>query len=293
MEKMRMITWSRKIPFIITAGLVVVLLIQAVPAGAVTWKERPLLAWEKQVLEAFTVNNYDKVIAMAQGQTDDPNGNVSLLIYFSHAQKYYLEKDKASAVFYKQQYAPMLSRLSGANLAALTRLVAMPQTSWNGDVNGKFIKAAFEKPGNEQYLGAILFYLSSTTPEVSNGAVGGLCAILRGKREIVMNGGTLSREDREWMSDPMLLKLLIRKTGESVNPLSGFMSKLPAIARKKIMGGSAMCLALIEDPALPLLREAASMGNANAASTIGLVMDARGERLARYPNSTWYSAMGK
>ena len=275
------------------AGVIVVSMMLTAPACAVTWEERPLLAWEKRALEVFDVNNYDRVIAMAQEQTDDPNGNAPVLIYFSHAQKYYLEKNRASALYYKQQYNMIVNRLSGANLAVLTRLVAMPQTSWNEKINGKFIEAAFERPGNEQYLGASLFYLSSTTPMIAKGAVGGLCAILQSKREIVMNGGTLSPEDRAWMSDATLLKLLIRKTGESVSPLSGFLSKLPAIARKKVMGGPSLCLALIEDPALPLLREAAGMGNANAASTIQLVQEARGERLARYPNSIWYSATGQ
>lgn len=288
-----MIVQCKRIPSIIMAGVIVVSIIWALPVCAVTWKEIPLLPWEQRALKVFDVNNYDRVIAMAQEQTDDPNGNAPILIYFSHAQKYYLEQNRASAIYYKQQYNMMLNRLSGANLAVLTRLVAMPQTSWNVKINSKFVEAAFEKPGNERYLGAILFYLSSTTPEVANGAVGGLCAILQSKRDIVMNGGTLSQEDRAWMNDSRLLKLLIRKTGETVSPLSGFMSKLPAIARKKVMGGPSLCLALIEDPALPLLREAAGMGNANAASTIQLVQDARGERLARYPNSTWYSATGK
>jgi hypothetical protein len=50
---------------------------------------------------------------------------------------------------------------------------------------------------------------------------------------------------------------------------------------------------LIEDPALSMLRDAASYGNTNAAATIQLIQDARGARLARYPNSTWYSATGK
>ena len=288
-----MIVSGKKISSIVIAGFIVISMVWPGPACAVTWEERPLLAWEKRALEVFDVNNYDRVIAMAQEQTDDPNGNVPVFIYFSHAQKYYLEKNRTSAAYYKQQYNMVINRLSGANLAVLTRLVVMPQTSWNAKINNSFIEAAFEKAGNELYLGAILFYLSNTAPEVAKGAVGGLCAILQNKREIVMNGGTLSQEDRAWMSDPTLLKLLIRKTGESISPLSGFMSKLPAVARKKVMGGPSLCLALIEDPALPLLREAAGMGNANAATTIQLVQDARGERLARYPNSTWYSATGR
>ena len=58
------------------------------------------------------------------------------------------------------------------------------------------------------------------------------------------------------------------------------------------MGGAPACLALIEDPALPMLRQAATMGNASAAAVIQLIQDARGARLAKYPNSTWYSATG-
>jgi len=263
------------------------------PVEAVTWAEQPLLAWERTALKTFDINNYDKVIAMAREQDDDPNGNAPLFIYFSHAQKYYLEKNRASAVYYKQQYNILLNRLSGSNIAVLTRLVAMPQTSWNKKINNKFLGAAFERAGNEKHLGSILFCLTSSSPDVANQAIKGLRSILQRKREIVMNGGTLSEADREWMSDQRLLKLLVRKTGESVNPMAGFMSKLPAFARKKATGGAAACLALIEDPALPMLREAASMGNANAASTIQLIQDARGARLARYPDSTWYSAAGR
>jgi hypothetical protein len=243
-------------------------------------------------LKTFARNNYDKVIDMAQNQEDDPNGNAPLLTYYGHAQKYYLERNRASAVYYKQHYQMILNRLSGANLTALTRLVASPQTSWNKKVNKKFLDAAFEKAATEEYLGAILFYLESPNPEVAKGATAALRSILQQKRNIVMNGGTLSNLDRAWMSSDRLLKFLVRTTGETSSPVTGFMSKMPAFARKKVMGGAPACLALIEDPALPLLRQAASMGNANAAAAIQLIEDARGARLAKYPNSTWYSATG-
>jgi hypothetical protein len=261
-------------------------------AQTITWAERPLLNWERDALKTFGRNNYDKVIDMAQNQEDDPNGNAPLLTYYGHAQKYYLERNRASAVYYKQNYQITLNRLSGANLTALTRLVASPQTSWNKKVNKKFLDAAFEKAATEDYLGAVLFYLESSNPEVAKGATAALRSILQQKRNIVMNGGTLSNFDRAWMSSDRLLKLLVRTAGETSSPVTGFMSKMPAFARKKVMGGAPVCLALIEDPALPLLRQAASMGNANAAAAIQLIEDARGARLARYPNSTWYSATG-
>jgi len=265
----------------------------ALPAQAVQWAEQPILSWETIVLKSFERNDYDKVIDLATSQDNDPNGNAPLFIYYAHAQKYYLEKSRASAVYYKQQYNSMLIRLSGSNLAVLTRLASLPQTSWNAKVNGKFLDGAFTRVGNEEYLGTILFYLTSSNQDVAKGALNGIRSILQRKREIVMNGGTLSQNDRVWMSDPRFLTLLIRMSGETVNPIAGFMSKLPAFARKKAIGGAPACLALIEDPALPLLREAAGLGNTNAASAIQLIQDARGERLARYPNSTWYSATGK
>ncbi|MGD8255907.1 MAG: hypothetical protein PVH75_11385 [Syntrophobacterales bacterium] len=261
-------------------------------AQTITWAERPLLNWERDVLKIFNRNNYDKVIDMAQNQENDPNGNVVLLTYYGHAQKYYLERNRASAVYYKQYYQITLNSLSGANLTVLTRLIASPQTSWNKKINKKFLDAAFERAATGEYLGTILFYLESPSPEVAKGATVALRSILQQKRNIVMNGGTLSNFDRAWMSSDRLLKLLVRKTGETSSPVTGFMSKMPAFARKKVMGGAPACLALIEDPALPLLRQAASMGNANAAAAIQLIEDARGARLARYPNSTWYSATG-
>ena len=261
-------------------------------AQTITWAERPLLNWERDALKTFGRNNYDKVIDMAQNQEDDPNSNAPLLTYYGHAQKYYLERNRASAVYYKQNYQITLNRLSGANLTALTRLVASPQTSWNKKINKKFLDAAFEKAATEDYLGAVLFYLESSNPEVAKGATAALRSILQQKRNIVMNGGTLSNFDRAWMSSDRLLKLLVRTAGETSSPVTGFMSKMPAFARKKVMGGAPACLALIEDPALPLLRQAASMGNANAAAAIQLIEDARGARLARYPNSTWFSATG-
>jgi hypothetical protein len=261
-------------------------------AQTITWAERPLLNWERDALKTFARNNYDKVIDMAQNQEDDPNGNAPLLTYYGHAQKYYLERNRASAVYYKQNYQITLNRLSGANLTALTRLVASPQTSWNKKINKKFLDAAFEKAATEEYLGAVLFYLESLNPEVAKGATATLRSILQQKRNIVMNGGTLSNFDRAWMSSDRLVKLLVRTAGETSSPVTGFLSKMPAFARKKVMGGAPACLALIEDPALPLLRQAASMGNANAAAAIQLIEDARGARLARYPNSTWYSATG-
>jgi hypothetical protein len=261
-------------------------------AQSITWAELPLLDWERATLQAFDRNNYDKVIDTAQNQANDPNNNAFLFIYYGHAQKYYLERNRDSAVYYKQQYHITLNRLSGANLAVLTRLVAMPQTSWNKKVNKQFLDSAFEKATTLEYLGAILFYLESPNPDVAKGAIGGLKAILQQKRNIVMNGGTLNSSDRAWMSDNRLLQLLVQKAGETSNPATGFISKIPAFARKKVLGGAPACLALIEDPALPMLRQAATMGNASAAAVIQLIQDARGARLAKYPNSTWYSATG-
>ncbi len=266
--------------------------ISSLSAQSLMWAERPLLDWERDTLNTFDRNNYDKVIDLAQNQENDPNGNAPLFIYYGHAQKYYLERNQASAVYYKQQYHITLNRISGANLAVLTRLVGMPQTSWNKKINKQFLTAAFEKATNEEYLGAILFYLESPNPQVAKGALVGLRGMLQQKRNIVLNGGTLSNVDRAWMSDTRLMRLLVKKTGEAASPVTGFMAKIPAFARKKVMGGAPACLALIEDPALPLLREAASMGNANAAATIQLIEDARAARLAKYPNSTWYSATG-
>ena len=261
-------------------------------AQSVTWAEPTLLEWERDNLRAFDRNNYDKVIEMAQSQANDPNGNAFLFIYYGHAQKYYLERDRNSAVYYKQQHHMTLNRLSGANLAVLTRLIAMPQTSWNKKVNNQFLEAAFERAATMEHLGAILFYLESQNPDVAKGAIGGLKAILQEKRNIVMNGGTLNNADRTWMSDNRLLQLLVQKAGETSSPATGFLSKIPAFARQKVLGGAPACLALIEDPALPMLRQAATMGNANAAAVIQLIQDARGARLAKYPNSTWYSATG-
>jgi hypothetical protein len=261
-------------------------------AQTITWEERPLLNWERDALTIFDRNNYDKVINLAQNQENDPNGNAPLLIYYGHAQKYYLERNRASAVYYKQHYQITFNRLSGANLTVLTRLIASPQTSWNKKINQKFLNAAFAKAATEEYLGAILFYLESPNPEVAKGATAALRSFLQQKRNIVMNGGSLSSFDRAWMSSDRLVKLLVRTAGENSSPVTGFLSKMPAFARKKVMGGAPACLALIEDPALPLLRQAASMGNANAAAAIQLIEDARGARLARYPNSTWYSATG-
>lgn len=272
---------------------IVSLLVFALPLGAVEWKESPaLLEWEKQALKAFDLADYDRVIEISQMAEDDSNQNARLMIYFAHTQKYYMERNKESAVYYKQHYHATLNRMRVSNLPVLTRLVAMPDLAWNKKVNKQFLDKAFESAGDDQSLGSVLYYLSQSDSTVSNGSLNGLAAILKGKRAVVMNGGTLSRTDREWMSDSRLIKLLIKKTGESASPATGFLSKMPAFARKKVMGGAPACLALLEEPALPMLKEAAGMGNPAAAAAIQLIQDARGERLAKYPNSTWYSATG-
>jgi hypothetical protein len=262
-------------------------------AWAVAWQEHPLLPWEQEALNAFQRNDYNGTIQQAQIQNEDPNWNAPLFIYYAHAQKWYLERSQDSAVYYKQQFPGLYNRLSGANLAVLTRLVQMPQLSWSKKVNKKFADAAFEKAGTDEYLGALLFYIENGQEDVSKSALKGLQILLQSKRSIVDNGGALSKKDRQWMQDAKTLKLLVRKAGENANPATGFLSKMPAFARKKVMGGASACLGLIQDPALPMLKQAAAMGNTSAAATIQIIQDARGERLAKFPNSTWYSATGR
>jgi hypothetical protein len=262
-------------------------------ARAVTWAEHPLLEWENTGLQAFQRNDFNKTMSLAQEQGSDPNRNAPLFIYYCHAQKYFLEQNRASAVYYEQQYQIVHDSLSGSNLAVLTRLAALPQVSWNKKVNKLFLGAAFGNAGKDEHLGAILFYLGSSDPEIAKASTQGLKTILERKRAIVMNGGTLDKADRTWMTDKRLLQQLVKMMGQETIPLTGFMAKLPAIARKKVMGGAPACLALIEEPALPMLRDAAAYGNTGAAAAVKLVQEAIGARLAAYPNSTWYSATGK
>jgi hypothetical protein len=263
------------------------------PAAAVQWEERPLLAWEEDALRAFDKNDFDRAMDMARDERKDPNGNAPLIIYYCQAQKYYLERDRNAAVYYKQHYNSVLNRLRGDNLSVLTRIAMMPSVSWNSKINKTFMDKAFENAGDDEFLGSLLFYVEKGDPDVAKAAIRGLQTILQKKRNIVNNGGSLGKADQEWMSDPRLLKLLIGITGQAMNPMAGFMSKIPAFVRQKAMGGAPACLALIEDPALPLLRDAATMGNANAAAAIQLIQDAKGARLAKFPDSTWYSATGK
>ena len=287
-----------KLPFKHLFSLVLLAVLLAIwgapySACAVTWAEHPLLEWEKTALQSFERNDYNKVMNLAKGQESDPNRNAPLLIYYCHAQKYYLERNRASAVYYEQQYQIVHDSLSGANLAVLTRLVAMPQVSWNKKINRLFLGAAFERAGKGEHLGAVLFYLGGPDPDIAKASTKGLHAILKRKRAIVMNGGTLNKSDRAWMSDKRLVRLLIKMTGQETIPLTGFLSKLPAVARKKVMGGAPACLVLIEEPALSMLRDAAGYGNTGASAIVKLVQEAIGERLGTYPNSTWFSATGR
>jgi hypothetical protein len=283
---------TQKASIMLLGLLTICCYISSSSAESIKWEEFPIGAWEAAALDAFASNDYDDVIDIAEKAADDPNRNTPLFIYLSHAQKYYIERNQNSAAYFKQQYHAVYSQLSGKNLPVLTRLVAMPQLAWNKKINKKFLDAAFERSGAEKYLGALLFYLTSPQPDVSKAAVKGLQAILQKKRNIVLNGGSINKTDRAWMSDPRLIERLVMMSGQSVSPATGFISKLPAFARKKMLGGANACLALIEDPALPYLKTAASMGNPNAAAAIQLINDARASRLANYPDSTWYSATG-
>lgn len=264
-------------------------------ARAAGWHAQPLLPWESSALKAFEQEDYDKVIAICKAQEDDPNGNRLLLSYYAHTQKYYMEKNRESAVYYKQHYHDTLQSLHGANLTVLMQLTGMQQFAWNRKINYIYRQTAFENTKKDAYIGSLLYYLmqSNEDEDVYNAAIKGLKTILIKKRNIVSGGGRLNREDRQWMEDPELITFLIRKTGEKASPVTGIMSKLPTIARKKVIDGAQACLILIEEPTLPLLEKAAAVGNPAASATIGLIKEARGKRLGEYPGSTWYSATGQ
>ena len=259
------------------------------------WHEQPLLTWESAALKAFDQEDYDKVIALCKAQEDDPNGNRRLLTFYAHAQRYYIDKNRESAIYYKQHYATTLQRLDGGNLAVLMRLTGMEQLAWNRKINYIYRQTAFENTKKDKYIDSILYYLTQPDQdkEVYDAAMKGLAAVLTKKRDIVSNGGSLTLKDRKWMADPELIRFLTKKTGDEASPMTGIMSKLPSIARSKVIGGAQGCLVLIEEPTLPFLEKAAAAGNPAAAATIGLIKDARGKRLGSYPNSTWYSATGK
>jgi hypothetical protein len=102
-----------------------------------------LLPWEQKALKVFEKNNYNHVIDLANQPADDPKGNAPLCIYYSHSQKYYLERNRESAIYFKQHFNIIFNGLNGANLALPKRLTTLPQTTWNKKVNYKFIHRAF------------------------------------------------------------------------------------------------------------------------------------------------------
>ncbi|MBW2334873.1 MAG: hypothetical protein JRF06_07230, partial [Deltaproteobacteria bacterium] len=98
---------------VLIASVFIVVFAYLSPAWAITWAEQPMLAWEQTALKFFDRDDSDKVIDLAKEQDRDPNRNVALLVYFSHAQKYYMDRNRASAIHYEQQYHALLNRLSG------------------------------------------------------------------------------------------------------------------------------------------------------------------------------------
>ncbi len=285
MQNMNHVKSGFALLFICTAAL-----INVSSAFAIKWAESPMLAWEKKAIDLFDRDKFDKVISMVNDLEKDPNRNAPVFIYYCHAQKYYVNHDRDSAVYYKQQYRTMLNRLSVKNLPVLIRLASLPQMSWNKKINKRFIDSAFEKADSDEHLGSVLYYLIYDDTEIATSSLKGLSSILQKKRNIVMNGGKLSIKERAWMTNDMLIKKLIRMSGDAANPMTGLIKKAPAVARKKMMGNAPKCLALIEEPALQHLREAAALGDPNASATIVLVQDAIQERRAKYPGSKWYTA---
>lgn len=225
-------------------------------------------------LELYNKHDFDGAIEAARGDKKDvPSRVIMGLSYTERYNIYKTRQDKEAAQMYLK---PLAIDVTMQHVDMIRQVLNVP-----GNPNGnkeavKLFKQAIKnaKSTPEDMVHISRFIDPEQGIESTEVALAELETRLKPVREYVGKGGTMpERIKDEVFSSKTLIAALVG-----------------ALAEKKTAGKAVKCLVLIQDPALEQLEEAET--TKAVADAVLAVKKAIQQRLKKYPESTWHSAVG-
>jgi hypothetical protein len=227
-------------------------------------------AWEGRARQAFTLDEYDKCIAIVESEKGAADSlNRTLFLAFSNLQLYQYTKEKDYRSKYQSYLKTAESKAQISDLGKVLYFVNLKDKPEVVKSARGFTKKILDGMYKIEEVPLLLSFAESQDPQVRSLTFDAMRRIFKTKRDVVNNGGNLRSQDIKIMSDPDLIRILAK-----------------SIADSKAVG----VLVLIEDPAL---KQVEKMSDLHAVKAQEKISRAIAQRQKKYPDSNWYSATGQ
>jgi hypothetical protein len=226
--------------------------------------------WESRAKQAFNIDEYQKCIEIVNSVKGDTDGLYrSMFLAFSNLQLYQYTKAKE----YQSQYQAHLKGVEArAQISDLNKVLYFVNLNDKPEVvkaSRNLTKKILNGMHKIEEVPLLISFAESTDMQVRDLSFDAMRRIFKVKRDVVKKGGNLRAIDMKIMSEPNLIKILLKNASSSK---------------------AANVLVLIEEP---VLKHADGIADAHVAKVQANVVKAAASRQKKYPNSNWYSATGQ
>lgn len=227
-------------------------------------------AWQKEAKALFEKDEYHKVIDIAAAHKKEKDNKMGLMMLaFSHLQLYEFNDTKSDRKAFKN-YIELLEDYVNANhLTDIKYFIAQKDKPEVVDEARDLLKRAFKNISNIEEAPLVLSFLKSDDEKTRKLAASALEDLISPKRRYVNKGGTLREKDIVIMQDEKLIRALL----ENINISDAFDT--------------------LEDIEKPVLQYIDNYEGKKILKLKEKIEKRIAKREKKYPESNWYSAIGK
>ncbi|OEU81262.1 MAG: hypothetical protein BA865_05975 [Desulfobacterales bacterium S5133MH4] len=224
--------------------------------------------WQTKAISLFSDDYYEQCMELTQEYKKDNLG--LMFLTFSHLQEYTFNNTKYDKEKYKN-YLMLLEDKTGSNdIENLLFFVDQKDKPAVVKAARRLLKAAFKNCTENEDVERLIPFLKISDDETNDLTLKTIQRIITPKRKVVSKGGTLRKKDIIMMSDPELIKALLEKV--------------------TVSSKAAKILVSIEEPVLKYM---SGYDGEKIGKLENKINKAMSKRKKKYPESNWYSAIGK
>lgn len=242
---------------------------------------KPLSGWESAAFKEFQNDAYDKAAKTVEAHKNERFAKI--LSAFIHQQQYVFTNSKVEKAAWKGELKNLKNSVGVDDIHYLSLIAQEKDKPHASKEAKKLLKRCFKNINQNKDVPSLVYYLSVPDEDVNSYAMGTLKDILKHRRAVVKEGGSLRSEDIQMMKDKALNAQLTAIVAQQ--DVEGLKAAYPKGVSKAID-----CLVYIEEPALEHLEKVSTLSTAKAKEK---VQKAVIKRTTKFPKSNWYSAVGK
>jgi hypothetical protein len=226
--------------------------------------------WESKAKQAFSLDEYQKCIDIINGVKGDTDSlHRSMFLAFSNLQLYQYTKSKEYQAQYQTHLKAVESRAQVSDLSKILYFVNLIDKPEVVKSSRSLARKILRDMYKIEEVPLLIPFAESSDKQVRGLSYDAMRRIFKIKRDVVNKGGNLRAQDMKVMSDPNLIKILLKNANDQK---------------------AANVLLLIEEP---VLKHAEPISDIQVAKVQERIVKAIAKRQKSYPSSNWHSATGQ